>query len=1223
MEVAKSGTTAGRRSSFLPGKSLDEDALPRGFARRRSMSEEMISYAAAVSSPGTVDDGSGSGRRGSLLNAATSLSTLGSKKPARRRKQSRIFDDPAVTEGYNQVPFLETLLLPRGGTSISTSVGRIQFGIPPETIKDSMRLGLEIPRVYIVPVDRFCREVGPALGINLAECEFPAYFNWFVKRKKCTLVVDSADAERDLRSVFEETLLGPHEFRDPSAPKGFDSDDFDSSYPVDCRPNFFREFQFFRKNEKTESSDELTVDVLLDFVHFNHSDGSSSGLDDSGHNEHIGVPPLFDLSGECGDEEEDIGWHASATEFDLGTYNARSCSSAQANQYQSFHSSLSSGLTYSLTDSRLGDHAALNKASVSTVVDADSLGDPHVNPASAAEEPRSWVFSLVKWLGVVATVWPSDATLEQIANRSVPRVEIFKMPGGSEYIVHDVDVNNYIVGKARLSGIVEVPDELAVEGFLDSDVATSTSRSNEIQPAKSQNEPSSLPVRVPFHPPSFGVTILGNSHGFDKNGSTSGYVIWINGRGVMVDPPPYSSATLEREGIRPQTIIAIVITHCHADHDAGAFQKVLTGSRVAIITTPSIYKSFIRKYAALSGLCPGLLRRSHRFRAAIIGQPLRFQGATFHFNFTLHTIPCIALKVEWRGRSVIFTGDHLNLPPLLEQLEQSVRHLTLSIASVNPISYLHLLSRFLKGVLSKGRAKALRQLPLEHCDVLLHEAGAPPIHTPLSVLEQLPVDVRDRLFVVHTSALPADCELRVAPVGTAGTIRLDQLFESCAGPAASPNSESTFHYLAPAGALDDGGSKSLSFHGVFATPNPKQLQATGLGHESIPPLVYQRPTCVSDAWFILNLLSNIPFFSSLSYMNTMMVLEIARVELYCVGDVVVSAGARREVLCVIWEGTCVVRRKEWTLASEARQRRESRTTDVWYAGDWLGPSALQPNDVPNDIVETGVDDDVVAHSAEGVKAIFLPLADLEKILKRGSAPYRKYLTLLHKQGTEDAFERNDESSSVESDQSLATFPASDQVVDVLKCNSVLGKLPALQKRSLESIAEGPRIFEEGEALWRVGDRCDFAFLLVAGHVAFAPISTTRLRPVRNRGSMGAFVEIQDGILLEADKLLQHVPTGSEYARLETILSQRVRPWDPESGTQRAQFTSLLKADAAKTASDRFANKVLAHLYASRKYTSGLAFGRGCFLCDTSRMVSGQLVHEIGDTSPNLELHLHS
>ena len=69
-----------------------------------------------------------------------------------------------------------------------------------------MRLGIAVPSVYIVPVDRFCRDMGPALGVNLAEFEFPAYFNFFVQRKRCTLIVDSVDAERKRkkREVEEE-----------------------------------------------------------------------------------------------------------------------------------------------------------------------------------------------------------------------------------------------------------------------------------------------------------------------------------------------------------------------------------------------------------------------------------------------------------------------------------------------------------------------------------------------------------------------------------------------------------------------------------------------------------------------------------------------------------------------------------------------------------------------------------------------------------------------------------------------------------------------------------------------------------------------------------------------------------------------------------------------------------------------------------------------------------
>jgi glyoxylase-like metal-dependent hydrolase (beta-lactamase superfamily II) len=40
----------------------------------------------------------------------------------------------------------------------------------------------------------------------------------------------------------------------------------------------------------------------------------------------------------------------------------------------------------------------------------------------------------------------------------------------------------------------------------------------------------------------------------------------------MVDPPPHSSELLLQAGIEPKAITATILTHCHADHDAGTFQ---------------------------------------------------------------------------------------------------------------------------------------------------------------------------------------------------------------------------------------------------------------------------------------------------------------------------------------------------------------------------------------------------------------------------------------------------------------------------------------------------------------------------------------------------------------------------------------------------------------------------------------------------------------------------
>lgn len=240
--------------------------------------------------------------------------------------------------------------------------------------------------------------------------------------------------------------------------------------------------------------------------------------------------------------------------------------------------------------------------------------------------------------------------------------------------MHDIDEDNIIIGKGTFSGNLRVSASMGVNGWEnldDSEKRQRVSTKNLLRLSGNGSVPRNM-VPPTFHPPSFGVTVLGNSHGFDKSGSTSGYVLWINGRGVMIDPPPYSSATLEREGIRPRTIVGIILTHCHADHDAGAFQKVLTGAPVVVITTPTIYKSFIRKYAALSALSPALLRHSHRHKPAIIGMPLRFQGATFHFTYTLHSIPCVGFRVDWRGRSMVFTGDHFNSPDGINQLQEKV-----------------------------------------------------------------------------------------------------------------------------------------------------------------------------------------------------------------------------------------------------------------------------------------------------------------------------------------------------------------------------------------------------------------------------------------------------------------------------------------------------------------------------------------------------------------------
>ena len=118
----------------------------------------------------------------------------------------------------------------------------------------------------------------------------------------------------------------------------------------------------------------------------------------------------------------------------------------------------------------------------------------------------------------------------------------------------------------------------------------------------------------------------------------------------------------------------------------------------------------------------------------------------------------------------------------------------------------------------------------------------------------------------------------------------------------------------------------------------------------------------------------------------MEVLEIAQVEMFCSTEIVIPANRRSELLCVVWEGTCVERDpvdgvpfsvpSEDMMSGGADERDLERALyrcnpTVLYAGDWTGPVALQP-DVERSAEMHGADTakDVVALSKEGVKVRF-------------------------------------------------------------------------------------------------------------------------------------------------------------------------------------------------------------------------------------------------------------
>lgn len=317
------------------------------------------------------------------------------------------------------------------------------------------------------------------------------------------------------------------------------------------------------------------------------------------------------------------------------------------------------------------------------------------------------------------------------------------------------DLLEFIVAAPDASGrlVARVDDVVSIELGTDNIVVREEDRDVAVLGAVVH-----LPPRAPtdpdlaihsFMPPQFGVTVLGASHGFDVSGKTTGFLLWMGGRAILVDPPTDSTDYLRARGVAPKTIDGVILTHCHADHDAGTFQKLLEESQISLYTTPHILGSFLRKYSALSGLSEDLLRRTFAFHPVRIGAPVHVRGGELWFHYTLHSIPTIGVEAFYGNRSISISGDTLYDPERIDAM-------------------------FEAGVLERARYESLVAFP-EHHSAILHEAGIPPLHTPTSALAALPDDVKSRLYLVHIAAkdVPQGVGLRPAREGLEHTIRVE------------------------------------------------------------------------------------------------------------------------------------------------------------------------------------------------------------------------------------------------------------------------------------------------------------------------------------------------------------------------------------------------------------------------------------------------------------------
>lgn len=304
----------------------------------------------------------------------------------------------------------------------------------------------------------------------------------------------------------------------------------------------------------------------------------------------------------------------------------------------------------------------------------------------------------------------------------------------------------------------------------------------------------------------------------------------------------------------------------------------------------------------------------------------------------------------------------------------------------------------------------------------------------------------------------------------------------------------------------------------------------------------------------------------------MEVLETARVDAYAVNSVIIPASKRSHVLCVVWEGTCSERRSKKSQprpSGNAALRtidEEDENLSVWHAGDWTGPIALQPEKRLSGESRSSRDCDIVAVSHVGVKVITIEFPSLHAILRNGSPLYRKYL---ERKATQELVRRD--SSTIDysntTEQLLEDAMRHLNVLELLNCNSALRKLSAVQKRHLESLAEGPLSFQPGERLWRAGTPVDKAFLLVSGTASFVPKrrnagSATVAQLKENEKDKYGDPSLGDSMRVDAMKAIKELGVGSEETRSQGDESS-MSSAEMEDSKGQFQFDSLFgkKADA--------------------------------------------------------------
>ncbi|MBI3071905.1 MAG: cyclic nucleotide-binding domain-containing protein [Deltaproteobacteria bacterium] len=195
-------------------------------------------------------------------------------------------------------------------------------------------------------------------------------------------------------------------------------------------------------------------------------------------------------------------------------------------------------------------------------------------------------------------------------------------------------------------------------------------------PAEALYQVRALRVRTEPTRPRFGVECLGAFSGWTSAGPTTSFILWNNGLGVLVDSTVGCVDLLEKHGVDPSAIVAIIHTHAHDDHMGDVrvlLEAIRHGRQIRWVGPRAVYEALLLNLS-ISLDIPVLALRE-KFQATLVGEESfvlsELPGVRFTPFFPHHTIPTWGFRAETTVdgvRKVVFyssdMGRRTDLAPM-------------------------------------------------------------------------------------------------------------------------------------------------------------------------------------------------------------------------------------------------------------------------------------------------------------------------------------------------------------------------------------------------------------------------------------------------------------------------------------------------------------------------------------------------------------------------------